>query len=89
MFDITDDADIISITSSDTNSNTSSDTSSDTSDYPFSEDRWRLQAVQFKVKIFDTFKTYRGYSLRVAFVIYFGRPPCWVAFYVGIDGNLN
>ena len=39
MFDITDDADIISITSSDTNSNTSSDTSSDTSDYPFSEDR--------------------------------------------------
>ena len=31
----------------------------------------------------------RGYSLRVAFVSCFGRPPCWVAFYVGIDGNLN
>ena len=32
---------------------------------------------------------YRGYSLRVALVIYFGRPPCWVAFYVEKDRNLS
>ena len=32
---------------------------------------------------------YRGYSLRVALVIYFGRPPCWVAFLRGNDRDLS